>query len=163
MLQPLLAGPSAVSEEATFVRGNALQLEAHYESSLALFGAKARLLEALRELAEGCMEDDWDGYGAKPVTATVVTRAKIFIRALPDRLPLPEVSAEPDGAIAFDWMPDQSKTLSVSVSERSRVAWASVDGAERNHGAVPFTELMPSRIVLEIERITGHGATFRAA
>lgn len=163
MLQPLVPSASAVSTEADYLYQSALQVENRVESSQALFGAKSKLLSALQELARECGDDDWDGYGARAVSPASLAQAQIFIRALPDRLPLPELSAEPDGAIALDWMPDKQKTLSVSVSARPRLTWASVDGTERNRGAVPFTGVMPSRIVSEIERISGHGTSFRAA
>ncbi|MFP4166828.1 MAG: hypothetical protein ACLFUF_06645, partial [Opitutales bacterium] len=55
-----------------------------------------KLLEKLHQLAEECAEDDWDGYGAEVVSAAVLARAEACVRALPDDLPLPEISAEPD-------------------------------------------------------------------
>ena len=89
------------------------------------------LLTKLNRLSVECSEDDWDGYGAESVKATALLRAEAFVRALPDNIPLPEVSVEPDGAVAFDWMPLPSKTFTLSVSGSNRLAYAWIDGTDR--------------------------------
>jgi len=113
----------------------------------------------LHQLPVECAKDDWDGYGAEAVKATALLRAEAFVRALPDDIPLPEVSVEPDGAVAFDWMPLPSKTFTLSVNEGNRLAYAWIDGTDRGHAAVKFEGVeIPSRVLTDLERLISHGS-----
>lgn len=132
--------------------------------SKALFGLKEDALNRLYELAAECADADWDGCGAEAVSRGAVERSAHFIRRLPEGLPLPEISVEPDGEIAFDWSPTPTQTFSVSIGTADRMACAWVNGIERGH-AVVFSNNgeIPSRILQEIQRITNNDSTFRAA
>lgn len=98
------------------------------------------------------------------MSTTAVTVAEDFIRALPDGLETPELSVDPDGDISFDWIPDNTKTLTISVNGSNRLAYAWIDGTDRGHAATRFENgVIPSRLLTEIESIVSYGATFRAA
>ena len=160
----LFVPSSGVSNEADQLHDFAVEISERFESSQALFGSKMSLLNELHQLAVECAEEDWDGYGAEAVTATVLARAESFVRALPDNIPLPEVSVEPDGAIAFDWMPLPSKTFTLSVNGSNRLAFAWIDGTDRGHAAVKFEGAeIPSRILNELERLTRNATSLRSA
>ena len=60
-------------------------------------------MNRLYDLASECAKADWDGYGAEAVSQSAVGRSAHFIRRLPEDLPLPEISVEPDSEIALDW------------------------------------------------------------
>lgn len=155
---------SAVSAEASALLYKVALIEQDYERSIALFDKKARLLELLRELVEECSEDDWDGYGSSAANATAVANAESFIRVLPDHLVMPDLSVDPDGDISFDWIPDRTKTFTLSVSGSNRLAYAWIDGTDRGHAVAKFENgVVPARVLAEIESITNHGTTFRAA
>ena len=155
---------SAVSEEISVIREKALGLSKHIESSRALFGPKEDPLDRLNELAAECAEADWDGYGAEAVIPGAVRRSAHFIRRLPENLPLPEISMEPDGEIALDWSPTSTQTFSVSIGNADRMACAWVNGTEHGH-VVAYSNNgeIPSRILQEIQRITNNDSTFRTA
>ena len=155
---------SAVSEEISAIRERALDLFKHVESSRALFGPKEDALDRLYELAEECAEADWDGYDAEAVSQSAVEHSAHFIRRLPEDLPLPEISVEPDGEIALDWSPTPTQTFSVSIGTANRMACAWVNGTEHGH-AVAYSNNgeIPSRILQEIQRITNNDSTFRTA
>ena len=158
------APASGVSDEADQLHDFAVKISERFESSQALFGEKSRLLNELHQMADDCAEEDWDGYGAEAVTVAALARAEAFVRALPEDILLPEVSVEPDGAIAFDWMPHPSKTFTLSVNAGNRLAFAWIDGTDRGHAAVKFNDgKIPSRVLTELERLTRHAATFRSA
>lgn len=129
-----------------------------------LFGSKEDALDRLYELAAECAEADWDGYGAEAVSQSAVERSAHFIRRLPEDLPLPEISVEPDGEIALDWSPTPTQTFSVSIGTANRMACAWVNGTEHGH-AVAYSNNgeIPSRILQEIQRITNNDSTFRTA
>ena len=112
------------------MRGKALDLSKHIERSWVLFGSKEEALNRLYELAAECAETDWDGYGTEVVSQSAVEHSAHFIRRLPEDLPLPEISVEPDGEIAFDWSPTSTQTFSVSIGNAGRMACAWVNGTE---------------------------------
>lgn len=159
-----LAPASGVSDEAVQLRDHAAEISASIERSQALFGNQMRLLSELHQLADECTVDDWDGYGAEAVNAAALARAEAFVRALPDELPLPEISIGPDGAIAFDWMPHPTKTFTLSVGGSNRLAYAWIDGTDRGHAVVRFDDAeIPPRVLTELERLNRHGSSFRSA
>ena len=153
---------AAVSDEAGVIRKKALDLSKHRERLRALFGSKEDALNRLYELAAECAEADWDGYDAEAVSQSAVERSAHFIRRLPEDLPLPEISVEPDGEIALDWSPTPAQTFSVSIGTANRMACAWVNGTEHGH-AVAYSNNgeIPSRILQEIQRITNDDSTFR--
>lgn len=143
-------------------RKRTLDLFKHVENSRALFGPKRDALDRLYELAAECAQADWDGYGAEAVSQSAVEHSAHFIRRLPEDLPLPEISVEPDGEIALDWSPTPTQTFSVSIGTAKRMACAWVNGTEHGH-AVAYSNNgeIPSRILQEIQRITNNDSTFR--
>ena len=135
----------------------------HIESSRALLDPKEDALNRLYELAAECAEADWDGYGAEAVSQSAAVRSAHFIRRLPEDLPLPEISVEPDGEIVLDWSPTPTQTFSVSIGTADRMACAWVNGTEHGHAVVSSNNgEIPSHILQEIQRITNNGSTFRA-
>ena len=153
----------AVYDEAVVIREKALGMSRHVESSWALFDSKEDALTRLYELAAECAEADWDGYDAEAVSQSAVEHSAYFIRRLPEDLPLPEISVEPDGEIALDWSPTPTQTFSVSIGTANRMACAWVNGTEHGH-AVAYSNNgeIPSRILQEIQRITNDDSTFVA-
>jgi len=136
----LYRSSSAVSEEANFIRSNTASIVLGFENSRALFGKKSDLLDLLADLSREYSQPDWDGEGAEAVSASTVFRTELFIRSLPESLQTPELSVEPDGAIALEWMPSRYKTFSISVSEGDRIAYAWVDGTDRGHAVARLVE-----------------------
>ena len=58
---------------------------------------KSALMTSLTALEEECLLPNWDGYGAEAVSPLALKCAEDVIASLPDDLPLPECSIEPDG------------------------------------------------------------------
>lgn len=149
---------SEASHSVGVTRGEALK------RLRALFDSKEDALNRLYELAAECAEVDWDGCDAEAVSQSAVEHSAHFIRRLPEELPLPEISVEPDGEIAFDWSPTPAQTFSVSIGATDRMPCAWVNGTEHGH-AVAYSNNgeIPSRILQEIQRITNNDSTFRTA
>lgn len=163
-LQAASYGGNAVSDEATRVRESLIDISRNAESSRALFGSKADLLNSLELLHVECAKANWDCYGAEPVSVVALSRVRLFIRSLPDGFPLPELSVEPDGAVSLDWMPSNNRTLSVSLGESVRVPYAWVDGTDCGHAVAKIVdEAVPSRILTEIQRFSENVSTLRIA
>ena len=155
---------SAVSAEAELVRVNASTLVEQVYRSVALYGPKALLISNLTSLGEECREPNWDGYGAEPANPNALNCAKDLIAALPDDLPLPECSIEPDGCVSLDWLPVPYRTLTLSVSANDRLPYAWIDGTDRGHAVARLIDgQLPPRIIAEIRRLVSYEPSVRAA
>lgn len=144
-------GNTAISLEAQSTKNAVAGILEWRERSHSLFGKKAVAISAIRELAGECAEPDWDGYDALAIDPVGVRKAEEFIRVLPDNLPVPEVSVEPDGSISLDWIRSENQVVSVSIGATNRLAFAWLDGTERGHSVVNFDgSTVPHRILSAI-------------
>ena len=92
-------------------------------------GARIKVLEdALDEVFADHQRPDWDGYGAEAITEDALIAARSFLRLLPPWLAAPEVVAQSEGDIAFEWYVDPMHTLSVVVEEDGRLLYSGLCG-----------------------------------
>ncbi len=157
-LEAFVGGSSAVSLEADEVRKAVREIMNAAERSQALFAEKAAAISQLWALATECEEEGWDGSGAAAIDLDAVVLAERFLRALPNRIPLPELAVEPDGSISLDWIRSRNRLFSVSVGRRSRLAYAWLDGADTGHGVAGFGgHSVPPRILEGVEAVVETG------
>jgi hypothetical protein len=156
---------TAISSEAETAKKAVAELLESKERSQSLFGKKALAISTLREMASKFSEDDWDGYGAEAIDPLSVWNAEEFIRTLPDNLPMPEFSTEPDGSVSLDWIRSRNQMFSVSVGTSNRLAYAWLDGTERGHSVVNFDgNNIPQRILTDLNSLLNYGqVTLRLA
>lgn len=163
-LYPLTRQGTALSPMAGAVQFNAAAVTELVERSMALFGAKAEALNELRSVFTQCSTPNWDGYEAEPASLDALMRAEVFLRSLPDEVPLPGFSVEPDGAISLDWLPTRTRSFSVSIGDSDRMAYAWIDGTDRGHAvARSVSGEVPGRILEELNRLIAHAFAVRAA
>ncbi|MGD9629224.1 MAG: hypothetical protein AB7V18_08265 [Pyrinomonadaceae bacterium] len=156
---------TAISSAAQSTKNAVAELLESRERSQSLFGEKAKTISAIQELAKECAENDWDGNDSLALDSLTVWNAEEFIRSLPDDFPMPEVSAEPDGAISLDWIVSKNRMVSLSVGESNRLAFAWLDGTERGHAVVNFDGVnTPTRFFSEIHPLVKYAKpSLRAA
>jgi hypothetical protein len=118
----------------------------------------AELKRRIDEVALECNAAGWDGYGAKAVTVAAVAHACAFADALDSGLPAPEVGAEPDGVLTFEWYRSTRQTLSVSVHADGILHYAALFGPERICGTEVFQARMPQVLNELITRIEQRAA-----
>ncbi len=151
---------TATSPAAQSAKKAVAELLESRERSQSLFGEKSEAISALRALSEECAEDDWDGNESFGIDALTAWNAEEFIRSLPDHFPMPEVSAEPDGAISLDWIASKNRIVSLSVGQGNRLAFAWLDGTERGYAVVNFDGVnTPTRFVSETRQLMKHAKT----
>jgi hypothetical protein len=107
----------------------------------------------LYQVLEECGRSNWNGYGAQPVLFESYERAKRFVRALPFGIPMPEVSAEPDGEITFEWFASPTRVFSVSVGPNNELNYAGLFGASRTYGTEVFHDEIPDVVLSHIKRV----------
>jgi len=105
-------------------------------------------LSQLQKLATDCADEDWDGYGAKPISIEAILRTEDFLRCLPNNIPIPEATAEPDGSISLDWVYSQSRSLSIGfgMSDYFVIVW--IDGEKSGRSVIYFDgQNIPSHVI----------------
>lgn len=112
---------------------------------------KMNVLVEIDNVADNCANSNWDGYDAFPVENTTYFQASQFASAIPSWTLPPAVSAEPDGAISFEWYSSPRKIFSVSIGADGGLSFAGIFGASKVHGFEPFFDTIPS-IILEYLR-----------
>ena len=130
--------------------GNVLRDLCRSES---LGSARWQTLAAIDEVGRECSIENWDGYGAQPVKADVLREARRFARALPPDFPLPNVGADPDGEISFDWDFGPRRVFSVSISGAGRLSYAGLFDQDRIHGTESFRAAVPPFIIMSVRRL----------
>lgn len=151
---PFSRRETAVSHEARDVKQAADRVTQATDASQALFGNKSSAISNLFEVSGACGIDDWDGYGAEAIGPVVIRNAEMFIRAFPDELALPAISAAPDGTIVLDWISGPSRLFSVNVGWNARLAYAWLDGTDQGHAVARFDGgQIPLRILEGIRAI----------
>ncbi len=141
-------GDSGASAEAAQLRDLITELRAH---------AARSTLEFLVPDIESLVDETRAG-GADPesipVTRETVRRAVAFALSLPRSLPTPEVSADPDGEVSFDWLGASGTMFSVSVNERGRLAFAGrFSEKSKLHGTEEFVDACPPELLRGIEKV----------
>jgi hypothetical protein len=90
-----------------------------------------------------------------PVDSDTIEAAERLARLLPRFGALPEVSADPDGEITFDWLGPSQKMFSVSINKHCRLAYAGWFGQKsRVHGIEQLGDECPQELVRGIEKAT---------
>lgn len=116
--------------------------------------APAAALQAdLENLRLECAHPGWDGYGAEPIGTDAYQAADRFIRSLPLGIPLPELSADPDGCVTFEWRKSPRRTLLVSVRPGYALDYAALIGTAKTHGSEPFFGELPEMLKTLIRRV----------
>jgi len=147
---------SAVSLEAGLISSSAMDILRNQQGSQAFFGIKAALLSDLFSVIS-CLHVDED---QEPVTRRTLGNAEQFIRSLPNDLPSPAFSIDPDGEISVTWHVSRTRIFSVSISESERIAYAWMDGSDRGHAVDRFrAPALPIRLVSVLRMIVNNGST----
>ena len=144
---------NAVSEDAKTVQSRRRDLEKSRQSSISLGLVEQRLFQALFETYIEASHNNWDSYGARAITKRTLSNALRFISSFSPNFPIPEVSAEPDGEIAFDWQVAPYKILSVSVGENNELSYAGLFGSNKIHGTELFLDEFPKALLEHLSRV----------
>lgn len=104
------------------------------------------LLRRLAEVFSSSKTPGWDGESAEAVSESAFLNATKLLAALPIGLPMPEIYADNDGYIEFEWHKDR-KNFSLYVTDTNLIFYAGFFGKEdRLSGRFVFEEVFPGRV-----------------
>ena len=113
-----------------------------------------RTLEELDKVYGECSEVNWDGYGATPISRETYSEARKLLRMMPSCLPMPDLSVEPDGEIAFEWYKDKYSVFVISVGGNNIITYAGLFGkSSKTHGVEYLADELPKVIIYNIQRL----------
>jgi hypothetical protein len=113
----------------------------------------AERFSALRRACNLAAIKNWDGYGGEAVSPVVYRSARAFLEFLPFSVPDPDVGADPDGEISFEWHLSPRRVFSVSVGERGQLSYAGLFGASKTYGTEHFVNELPRAITDNLTRL----------
>lgn len=100
--------------------------------------------QAIYDVYERCKEKNWNGEGADPISVTTAMRAGHLVLALPSHFPVPEIFADPTGAIAFEWYRRPKHRFVLSVYGNGSIEFAGLLGVGNEvYGAARMGDGLP--------------------
>jgi len=117
-----------------------------FQNTASIGKPKTGALDALYDVFEECCQAGWDGYSAKAVSYETYLHAQRFLEDFPTNYPLPEIAADPDGEISFEWYAGKNRVFSMSIGAGERMSWMMICGSISMHGTEPYFDEIPSAV-----------------
>ena len=108
--------------------------------------------QALERIRGEASEENWNGGGEAPVSEGTFLQAKRFLSLLSAIPNPPEISADADGEVEFEWYVGPRRVFSVSIGEGGRLTFAGLFGESVHHGVEYLREEIPLTILQLIRR-----------
>jgi len=144
---------SAVSREASILRG-LIRDVSEFSGTLTVGEPRKIAQQTLDTVVAAAKVEDWDNAGSLNVERSTYTYASQFLRLLPSTAPVPEITADTDGEILFEWDLGARKVLTVSVGRDGTLSFASLFGYATNYGTEPLREGLPLVVSHSLARLT---------
>jgi hypothetical protein len=142
-----------VSDEAEEIRSRVEHILGDLLKSLSLGESYRETLSALYDIADQCSVANWDGYDAVQVSPMAVAQAFRLLRTLPSTLRTPDLSADPDGEISFEWYLEPRRVFSISVGPHGELSYAGLFGRSDAHGTEYLGDELPKAIMDNLSRL----------
>lgn len=110
------------------------------------------ILQLLKTVLDAS-QNNWDGYNAASADVSAIPYAINFINDLSPDFPLPEISIDSDGEIAFDWDCGVRRVFSVRIRRDGSLNYAGLLGQSSFHGAEVMRSGIPFAITEGIDRV----------
>ena len=112
------------------------------------------ILKVLQEVYQECLEPNWDGYNASPITHETYSEANKILKLIPPSFPLPDILPEPDGEIGLEWYKEKDFVFSISLGGKNIITYAGLFGKNNEvHGTEYFTDSIPKTILDFLRRL----------
>lgn len=109
----------------------------------------------LDSLYRECSAENWDGYGAIPISKNTLNDATSILKMLNStflNFPMPELAPVPNGDLAFEWY-DQGKAFIFSIDSNRNISYAGIFGHSKTHGSEDFIDFIPPLVIYNLKRM----------
>lgn len=152
---PILASDHGLSEDAKLIRRQVVEVHREMTAGVSITAPHRETLRALQETLAEATESDWDGYGARPVSPSTAVRAHRFVSLLPTTVPPPDVGADPNGRLHFEWRAGPGRAFVVSVGPSDVIHYAALFGRSKAHGTEELSDELPQAVLANLGRALG--------
>lgn len=135
------------------IEGSPLEPTALARQQLASEQARHDRIDSLIALDRRYQEPNWDGEGASPIPEAAIHEARMFLYRFPASLPLPDVTAEPDGYLGLEWYGHKRLLFGVSLNGKGALSCSGLIGQTKIYGTYYMDDGIPGEILREIARI----------
>jgi hypothetical protein len=142
----------ALSEEAQVLRRR-FDEASEFSGSVTVGELRRTAQEAIDVAYEAAQVDNWNGEGSARVEPSTYIYACQFLMLLPSTIPLPEITADTDGEILFEWDLGPRRVFSISVGRDGTLTFAGLFGYRKIHGTEHSCEALPVVISECFERL----------
>ena len=126
------------------------------ESIISTFN-KEEIATYLNEIYEECSSENWDGYDSNPISEEAFEQAQSFLYTVMNEnqlnVPIPDISADPDGDISLEWRKEHRFTFVVSINGQGLISYAGLFGKNKIHGTEYFGQEIPPSIIFNLRRL----------
>jgi len=123
--------------------------------SIGRYSLLEQTINELEEMFISCSQENWDGYGANPISDSTFLEAISIIKMLNAtflHFPMPEITPEPDGDIAFEWSDNYGRKFVFSIDDNQTLTYAGIFGANNTHGTELLGDFIPASIIYYLKR-----------
>jgi hypothetical protein len=118
------------------------------------FSLPESVLNELSDIESECRFDNWDEEDASKVAKTTISKAKELLLSLPKALQSPDIEAEINGSISFEWYKTNKLVFVVMINELGVLKYAGLFGPiERRRGTSYFDGFIPEDILAMIKKV----------
>ena len=111
---------------------------------------------ALDAAYQGARDDNWDGAGSKRVEDSTYTYAQQLLQFLPNNMAIPDIVADTDGEILFEWDYGPRQVFAISIGRDGILSYAGLFDHDKVQGRAPFSGALPSAIRNGFELLSKH-------
>lgn len=111
---------------------------------------REKIFEELWDVYDECKNEGWDGYGAQPVSVEDFEISFEFLKLLVKPslgIKPPEIAADPDGEITFEWYEENGSVFAVGISAHRKLSYAGILTGKKIHGTENFGVDIPPVIL----------------
>lgn len=116
---------------------------------------EVKLTREIEDILLECSGQDWDGYGAKPVSQDSVRLVRKFLKMLPNDISYPDLEPEPNGALSMTWI-KRGYHLGISIDEKKQIFWGGISPHGRVYGEARFIEEIPKELLYILYALEGN-------
>jgi hypothetical protein len=135
-----------LSQDALILSKTIEDLNDYLRESITQRNPKDMLFEKIYNVYISALYKNWDGYGGRAITQDTYKEALKLASFLPSFIQNPDIDAESDGCLAFEWYKDRNNNFSLTVYGQQKIIFNGFLGADVLSGNCLLLNYLPEEI-----------------